>query len=516
MFAKKLFSLFLCLFIGVSSSLMIVNAEEENAVLMPKETQNEDEGELDVTGEPLYYIDVFSSEDDEWYSYVDKNELVGSVPGMSWDAENHVLSVTDQDRPKWQLCFSCEGYAGEPVKMNFEGDNVFCSVESDIPLEISGSGTLSTGFVIAPAFTMTGGTLNLKGELLKEYFIYYTEEEDMGAGAAIYAPTLDKIDFDTYLRFDNCTVNVSGVYQRGIEHLYGDIDVLNSTINIRIPKYGYVGLACNSDYNDPERGGKLTILDSSISVLLMQGDTFQVHCNEYVDVNGNLKYYAGVNTGQQGLSFNEAFRIDTYDRVNYTIYRYGMEQNYFMITDRFMFSDVSDPSRYYFEPVYWAFNHDPQITTGTSPTQFSPDKNVTRGQMVTFLYRLAGVPEEGSKTFDDVDPSRYYAKAISWAASEGITTGYAGTNNFGPDDNCTREQIVTFLWRYAGSPEPVNQASFTDAKAGAYYLDALSWAAENGITVGLNDGTGRFGVGHTCTRGMCVTFLYRYASLGQK
>ena len=179
-----------------------------------------------------------------------------------------------------------------------------------------------------------------------------------------------------------------------------------------------------------------------------------------------------------------------------------------------IFSDVMDSSRYYYEPVYWAFNHDPQITKGTSNTLFSPDQNVTRGQMVTFLYRLAGEPYVlNEKTFDDVDPSRYYAKAISWAASEGITTGYARTNNFGPDDNCTREQIVTFLWRYANTPAPVKSASFTDAKAGAYYLDALSWAAENGITVGLNDGTGRFGVGHTCTRGMCVTFLYRYSHL---
>ncbi|MDO4414486.1 MAG: S-layer homology domain-containing protein [Erysipelotrichaceae bacterium] len=179
-------------------------------------------------------------------------------------------------------------------------------------------------------------------------------------------------------------------------------------------------------------------------------------------------------------------------------------------TPEWMFGDAADDSRYFYEPVYWAYFHKPvQITTGTSHTQFSPDKNVTRGQMVTFLYRLAGEPEEeGSKTFDDGRSFQILCKSNLMGCFQRITTGYYGTNNFGPDDNCTREQIVTFLWRYADTPAPAKSASFTDAKAGTYYLDALSWAAENGITVGLNDGTGRFGVGHTCTRGMCVTFLY--------
>ena len=177
----------------------------------------------------------------------------------------------------------------------------------------------------------------------------------------------------------------------------------------------------------------------------------------------------------------------------------------------FEFDDVKDPERYFYEPVYWAYNHKPQITKGTSPDLFSPDANVTRGQMVTFLWRLAGEPEpEGEAAFNDVKADRYFAKAIAWAAENEITTGYAdGSGNFGPDDNCTREQIVTFLWRYAKKPAAEKTAEFTDTRANAYYLDALSWAAENEITLGLNDGTGRFGVGMSCTRAMAVTFLYR-------
>ena len=179
--------------------------------------------------------------------------------------------------------------------------------------------------------------------------------------------------------------------------------------------------------------------------------------------------------------------------------------------EKFEFDDVKDTERYFYEPVYWAYSHKPQITKGTSEKHFSPDANVTRGQMVTFLWRLAGEPEpEGEAKFNDVKADRYFAKAIAWAAENEITTGYAdGSGNFGPDDNCTREQIVTFLWRYAKKPAAEKTAEFTDTRANAYYLDALSWAAENEITLGLNDGTGRFGVGMSCTRAMAVTFLYR-------
>ena len=177
---------------------------------------------------------------------------------------------------------------------------------------------------------------------------------------------------------------------------------------------------------------------------------------------------------------------------------------------RVLFTDVAIRSRYYYTPVYWAF--DRNITVGYGGVDlFSPDYSVTRGQFVTFLYRLAGEPEVTEDSgFDDVDPAKFYAKSIAWAAANGITTGYAGRNEFGPDDKCTREQIVTFLWRYAESPKPEKAVNFTDSRPNAYYLDALSWAAEKEITVGLNDGTGRFGVGMNCTRGMTVTFLYRF------
>lgn len=173
------------------------------------------------------------------------------------------------------------------------------------------------------------------------------------------------------------------------------------------------------------------------------------------------------------------------------------------------FADVRDRNRYYFNPVYWAYDNG--ITTGTSqnPLKFTPEEKVTRGQIVSFLYRLAGSPDvSGEMPFDDVDVKRYYYKPILWAYQNSITTG-TSADKFSPDIPCTREQIVTFLWRYLNKPEPFRRVGFTDSKTDAYYTDALSWAYDNGVTTGLNDGTGRFGVGQTCTRAMAVTFLYR-------
>ena len=176
------------------------------------------------------------------------------------------------------------------------------------------------------------------------------------------------------------------------------------------------------------------------------------------------------------------------------------------------FSDVSDPDKYYFTPVYWAVDN--HITTGFGGAgMFSPDTACTREQIVTFLWRLKGCPEPTAMAgFVDVVSGAWYEKPINWAFENGITTGLNdGTGRFGIAQPCTREQCVTFLWRALGNPSLSGSFAFTDLRSGAYYYNAVIWAAEAGITVGLNDGTGRFGVGLSCSRAMVVTFLNRYA-----
>ena len=173
----------------------------------------------------------------------------------------------------------------------------------------------------------------------------------------------------------------------------------------------------------------------------------------------------------------------------------------------FRFDDVKNSSRYYFEPVYWAYAHDPQITKGTSATKFSPESDVTRAQAVTFLWRAMGSEKAGKPAaFTDVPEDAYYADAVAWAVEKGITTG-TSDEHFSPEATCTRAQIVTFLWRLAEKAKAGKAATFTDIPEGAYYADAVAWALENQITTGTS--AQRFSPEAPCTRAQIVTFLYR-------
>ena len=169
------------------------------------------------------------------------------------------------------------------------------------------------------------------------------------------------------------------------------------------------------------------------------------------------------------------------------------------------FIDVPAGS-YYEDAVVWAVEKG--ITSGTSAVTFDPNGICTRAQAVTFLWRAAGSPAPKSmNSFADVPADAYYAKAVAWAVENGITSGTGG-GKFSPDATCTRAQIVTFLYRAAGSPAVSGGSVFSDVKAGAYYADAVTWAANKGITGGI--GNGLFGSDNNCTRAQVVTFLYRY------
>ena len=168
------------------------------------------------------------------------------------------------------------------------------------------------------------------------------------------------------------------------------------------------------------------------------------------------------------------------------------------------FSDVST-SAYYYEAVKWA--QEKGITGGIGNGLFGPNQPCTRAQIVTFLWRAAGSPEPKSmSSFPDVSADSYYAKAVAWAVESGITTG-TGDGKFSPDATCTREQAVAFLYRASGSPAISGGSAFSDVAANAYYADAVAWAEKNGVTGGI--GGGLFGSGNTCTRAQIVTFLYR-------
>lgn len=169
------------------------------------------------------------------------------------------------------------------------------------------------------------------------------------------------------------------------------------------------------------------------------------------------------------------------------------------------FNDVKSGD-YFYDAANWAVEKG--ITTGTSATTFSPNASCTRAQIVTFLWRASGSPEPktASNPFTDVAANAYYCKAVLWAVENGITTGTSATT-FSPDAPCTRAQGVTFLWRANGSKAASAAASFTDVASDAYYAPAVAWAAEQNVTGGV--GNGLFSPDTTCTRAQNVSMLYR-------
>ena len=171
-----------------------------------------------------------------------------------------------------------------------------------------------------------------------------------------------------------------------------------------------------------------------------------------------------------------------------------------------VFVDVATGS-YYEDAVDWAVENG--ITKGTDDTHFSPDGICTRAQAVTFLWRAAGSPEPETRAmpFADIPVGSYYYDAVLWAVENGITKGTSDTT-FSPNMTCTRAQIVAFLWRSEKSPAAGTANPFADVKSTAYYADAVLWAAKEDITKGTTNTT--FSPNADCTRAQIVTFLYRF------
>ena len=169
------------------------------------------------------------------------------------------------------------------------------------------------------------------------------------------------------------------------------------------------------------------------------------------------------------------------------------------------FGDVA-AAQYYAVPIDWAAANG--ITAGTSSTAFSPDATCTRAQVVTFLWRAAGSPSPKSfaNGFSDVGPSDYYYSAVLWAVEQGITKGTDATH-FSPGATCTRGHVVTFLYRFEKSPAVTGSNPFGDVRASDYYYSAVLWAVARGVTNGVSPT--QFAPANGCTRAQVVTFLYR-------
>ena len=171
------------------------------------------------------------------------------------------------------------------------------------------------------------------------------------------------------------------------------------------------------------------------------------------------------------------------------------------------FTDINK-NDYFYEPVLWGLERG--VTEGTSATRFSPYADCTRAQIVTFMWNAAGKPEPKRTTcqFTDVEQEKWYYKPVLWAVEQGITNGMTKTE-FKPNDKCTRAQIVTFLWRYGNKryAQPHITGQFSDVKSSDYFFQAVRWALEAEITVGTSNTT--FSPNKICSRAQAITMLYR-------
>ena len=229
-------------------------------------------------------------------------------------------------------------------------------------------------------------------------------------------------------------------------------------------------------------------------------------------MNGGVQGFAYQENGMNVVLFansltNKVHQRDEYAFISNFLFSSVLSNENYDGSASLPFTDVADDA-YYADAVAWAIANG--VTSGTSAATFSPNASCTRAQMVTFLWRAAGSPEpkSTSTSFTDVKSGAYYEKAVAWAVEQSITTGTSATT-FSPDANVTRAQAVTFQWRAAGAPKAEGTNAFTDVKADAFYAEAVQWAVNAGVTAGTSDTA--FSPASDCTRAQIVTFLYRAA-----
>ena len=214
-----------------------------------------------------------------------------------------------------------------------------------------------------------------------------------------------------------------------------------------------------------------------------------------------------VNTGDKILSVTKLkmFGSDALQAVSEELVQHALQCMGIIEKPVCPFADVAEES-YYYDAVMWAAKEG--ITSGADATHFLPDALCQRAQVVTFLWRAAGSPEPETNVnpFVDVTEGSFFYKAVLWAAEKGITSG-VDQNHFAPFAACSRAQVVTFLWRANGRPKADAAIPFADVVEGSYYAPAVQWAVENGITSGMSANI--FGVNITCNRAQIVSFLYR-------
>lgn len=342
-----------------------------------------------------------------------------------------------------------------------------------------------------------------------------------GIRAAIKAGDVTKKDVNTVLPFGN---TIAVVYVTGAELLealeastycspssaiggFPQVSGINYTVDASKAYDANDTTYPGSTYYGPKTINRVTI-DSINGQAFDAKATYAVITNNFLAAGGDT-YYAFASASAQfdtGIPLDEALMDYITTELKGTIgEQYKAPQGRVSYTEPF--TDVT--AGVYHDAIMWAYKS--KITTGVTDTTFVPNGSCTRAQIVTFLYRAAGSPEVAENVtnpFTDVSKDSVYYNAIMWAVEKKITTGVTDTT-FEPNSPCTRAQIVTFLYREAGSPELAKDAAnpFSDVSDSSVYYNAILWAVEKKITTGVTGTT--FVPNDTCTRAQAVTFLFR-------
>ena len=339
--------------------------------------------------------------------------------------------------------------------------------------------------------------------------ISFTVASTLPKGAVLAVESSNTTVATAALSSDQKSVTVTGVKEGTatitVSIKLGDVVLVSESVTVTVDERG-TSSGGSSDDNDPTysisapdkvTGGSIKVTPSRASA----GTRVTIT----VKPDSGYKLDELTVTDRKGDELKVTDRGDNKYTFQMTNSKVEIEVSFTKIDDGApVFTDVPTGA-YYADAVKWAVEQG--ITSGTSATTFSPDMSCTRAQMVTFLWRAAGSPKAtGSNPFTDVSSGAYYYDAVLWAAEQGITSGTSATT-FAPDATVTRSQTVTFLWRQAGSPVVNYAMSFTDVPADAYYAEAVRWAVSEGITAGTGDNA--FSPDAVCTRAQIVTFLYR-------
>ena len=398
--------------------------------------------------------------------------------------------------------------------------------------------TLNADNTAENKFAIKCSSLSIEKNCALNVSAYVNTKSFSGSGdyhvGAVYAHTLTGNKLNSQVNItDSGKAFVSGIYAESM----GCADVTGN-INITGKTNRSIGIKCGENFQVPSSERAYAISStingaSEYDIPLVFGDRFQngnkdTYISAVTDAENPV--YGSIIFGHMPCDLNSEGaddklaleingRILCPDKGNYSLIeedgdsicivvdKDGNPAKAVVITNAdHPFKDVKSAD-YFSDPVVWAYEKN--ITNGTSAITFGPNETCTRAQVVTFLWRAVGCPavENAQNPFKDVKDGQWYTDAVLWAVENGITNGTSATT-FSPNDKVTRAQTVTFLYR-AANGTPVDASNpFKDVKAGQWYTDAVLWAVANGITNGTTPST--FEPNTVCTRGQIVTFLYRF------